>query len=54
MIGGAAVTNISVLVKFHRRVGDRFSGLVEVARRVLGGEWAWDQKQVSDNTPLQD
>ena len=42
MIGGAAVTNIS-LNKFLQRVGNKFAAFIEVARRVPGGGWAWDQ-----------
>ena len=37
MIGGTAVTNVSLLVKFLQKVGNRFAAFVEVARRVLGG-----------------
>ena len=52
MVGDVAVTNVSLLVKFHRRVGDRIASFVEVARRVPGGVGGWDQRQVSCNTPM--
>ena len=52
MVGGAAVTKLSLLVKFNSRTGGRFAAFLQAARQVPGGGWAFDPRQVSCNPPF--
>ena len=50
MVGGEAVTKISLLINLNRRAGGRFVAFVEAARQVPGAAYAFDPRQVSCNT----